>query len=84
MADYQAFRRISSGVPAIIIEVGFMNLTRPMLTQQPDRVAGGITDGIWCFLDQIRSGVSRAAVRYPPGRRLVCTGASRHRQACDA
>ncbi|MCA9866956.1 MAG: N-acetylmuramoyl-L-alanine amidase [Anaerolineales bacterium] len=60
MADYQAFRRISSGVPAIIIEVGFMNLDRPMLTQQPDRVAGGITDGIWCFLDQIRSGVSYA------------------------
>lgn len=60
MTDYQAFRRISAGVPAIIIEVGFMNLDRPMLTEQPDRVAGGITDGLWCYLEQIRGGVSYA------------------------
>jgi N-acetylmuramoyl-L-alanine amidase len=68
MTNYQAFRRISSGVPAIIIEVGFMNLDRPMLTEQPDRVAGGITAGIWCYLDQIRGGVSYAPpVAAPPG-----------------
>ncbi len=68
MADYQAFRRISSGVPAIIIEIGFMNLDRSLLADQPDRVAGGITDGIWCFLDQVRSGVSYAPqLALPPG-----------------
>jgi len=68
MTNYQAFRRVSSGVPAIIIEVGFMNLDRPMLTEQPDRVASGITDGIWCYLDQIRGGVSYAPpVAAPPG-----------------
>jgi N-acetylmuramoyl-L-alanine amidase len=60
MTDYQAFRRISVGVPALIIEVGFMNLDRDLLTRQPDRVAGGITDGLWCYLDQIRGGVSYA------------------------
>lgn len=60
MSDYQAFRRIAAGVPAIIIEVGFMNLDRQMLTEQPDRVAGGITDGLWCYLEQIRGGVSYA------------------------
>lgn len=69
MTEYQAFRRISPGVPAIIIEVGFMNLDRPMLTEQPDRVAGGITNGLWCFIDQIRGGVSYAppAAGPPPG-----------------
>lgn len=60
MTQYQAFRRISPGVPAIIIEVGFMNLDRAMLAGQPDRVAGGITDGLWCFIDQVRGGVSYA------------------------
>lgn len=68
MTDYQAFRRISPGVPAIIIEIGFLNLDRPMLTGQPDRVAGGITDGVWCYLDQIRGGVSYAPpAAAPPG-----------------
>jgi len=61
MTDYQAFRRIAGGVPAIIIEVGFLNLDRELLTRQPDRVAGGITDGLWCYLDQIRGGVSNAS-----------------------
>lgn len=60
MTDYQAFRRIASGVPAIIIEVGFMNLDRPMLMDQPDRVAGGIITGLWCYIDQVRGGVSYA------------------------
>ena len=68
MTDYQAFRRIAVGVPAIIIEVGFLNLDRELLTRQPDRVAGGITDGLWCYLDQIRSGVSNASsAAVPPG-----------------
>lgn len=68
MAEYQAFRRISPGVPALIIEVGFMNLDRPLLTEQPDRVAGGIVSGLWCYLDQIRDGVSYApSVTGPPG-----------------
>lgn len=68
MTDYQAFRRISTGVPAIIIEVGFMNLDRELLTRQPDTVAGGITDGLWCYLDQIRGGLSYAPpAAAPPG-----------------
>lgn len=62
MTDYQAFRRIAPGVPGIIIEVGFLNLDRELLTGQPDLVAGAITDGIWCYLDQVRDG----AVYAPP------------------
>ncbi len=35
-----------------------MNLDRQLLETQPDRVAAAITDGIWCFIDQVRGGVS--------------------------
>lgn len=58
MTDYHAFRQIAAGVPGIIIEVGFMNLDRQLLQQQPDRVATAITDGIWCYIDQVRAGAT--------------------------
>jgi N-acetylmuramoyl-L-alanine amidase len=66
MTDYQAFRQISPGVPAIIIEVGFMNLDREMLTNQPDLLAGAITTGIFCYIDQIRGSVSAPQGDTPP------------------
>lgn len=53
MTDYHAFRTIPVGVPAIIIEVGFMNLDRDLLTNHPDIPATGVTNGILCYLDQI-------------------------------
>lgn len=50
MTDYHAFREISPGVPAIIIETGFMNLDREILTARADVPSQGIVDGIRCFL----------------------------------
>jgi N-acetylmuramoyl-L-alanine amidase len=50
MTDYHAFSEINSQTPAVIIEVGFMNLDRQILTQQPDLLARGITDGILCYV----------------------------------
>ena len=58
MTDYHAFREIAVGTPGIIIEVGFLNLDRQILTTQPDLLAGAITDGILCYVDGIRGGVS--------------------------
>jgi N-acetylmuramoyl-L-alanine amidase len=52
MTDYHAFRSIASGTPAIIIETGFMNLDRHILTAQADIPARGISNGILCYLDQ--------------------------------
>ncbi len=52
MTDYHAFREISTGTPAIIIETGFMNLDRELLTTQADTPVTGITNGILCFLNQ--------------------------------
>lgn len=53
MTDYHAFRALPEGVPAIIIETGFMNLDRAILTTNADIPAAGILDGIGCFLDSV-------------------------------
>ena len=53
MTDYHVFRTIPVGVPAIIIEVGFMNLDRALLTNTPDIPASGIIQGIECYLAQL-------------------------------
>jgi N-acetylmuramoyl-L-alanine amidase len=51
MTSYHAFSEINENTPAAIIEVGFLNLDRTILTQKPDVVARGISDGITCFLN---------------------------------
>ena len=50
MASYHAFEEIEPNTPAVIIEAGFLNLDLELLTQEPDRVAQGISDGILCYL----------------------------------
>jgi N-acetylmuramoyl-L-alanine amidase len=50
MTDYHAFDEINPDTPAAIIETGFMNLDRQVLTEHQDRVAQGITDGILCYI----------------------------------
>ena len=50
MTSYHAFGEIDENVPAAIIETGFMNLDRAILTQQPELVAQGVAAGILCYL----------------------------------
>jgi N-acetylmuramoyl-L-alanine amidase len=50
MTSYHAFEEINPDTTAAIIEVGFLNLDRQILTQEPDKVAQGISDGILCFV----------------------------------
>ena len=50
MTNYHAFNEISTDTPAAIIETGFMNLDREILTQKPDVIANGIASGILCFV----------------------------------
>jgi N-acetylmuramoyl-L-alanine amidase len=49
MTDYHAFRRLDATTPALILEVGFIGGDQALLTQEPDRVARGITNSIRCF-----------------------------------
>lgn len=49
MREYHAFREIDPDTVATIIETGFLNLDREMLTQKTDLVAEGVVQGILCF-----------------------------------
>ena len=49
MREYHAFREIDPTTVAAIIETGFLNLDREILTKQTDRVAAGIVDAVLCF-----------------------------------
>lgn len=49
MTEYHSFYEINGETPAAIIETGFLFLDRPILTEQPERVAQGIIDGLICY-----------------------------------
>jgi len=52
MLQYHALRRIAPETPGAIIECGFMGGDRILLTEQADRVAEGITNGLLAFLSE--------------------------------
>lgn len=50
MTAYHAFGEVNTETTAVIIETGFLNLDRQILTGNPDAIAQGIVDGILCFI----------------------------------
>jgi len=50
MLEYHVFNEIYNQTPAAIIETGFLNLDRQILTEHTDLVAKGVADGILCFV----------------------------------
>lgn len=52
MTSYHSFSEVEPDTPAAIIEIGFLYLDRALLTQQPDLVADGIAQGIFCFIEK--------------------------------
>ena len=51
MREYHAFSEIDPNTIAAIIETGFLNLDREILTTHTDQVADGIVKGILCFVN---------------------------------
>jgi N-acetylmuramoyl-L-alanine amidase len=51
MREYHAFSEIDPNTITAIIETGFMNLDRELLTEHTDLVAEGVTQGILCFIN---------------------------------
>ena len=51
MHGYHAFREIAPQTPGAIIELGFMGADQHILTNEPDRLAAGIVNGLNCFLE---------------------------------
>ena len=50
MTEYHSFYEINETTPAVIIETGFLNLDRQILTEQPYRAAQGVIDGVLCYV----------------------------------
>lgn len=50
MTEYHAFSETHSDTTAAIIETGFLNLDREILTKNTDLVAQGVASGILCFV----------------------------------
>jgi len=50
MTHYHTFSEVHTNTTAAIIETGFLNLDRRILTEQPELVAQGITYGILCYI----------------------------------
>ncbi|HEX2697169.1 MAG TPA: hypothetical protein VHM28_05630, partial [Anaerolineales bacterium] len=51
MTSYHAFSEIDPNTISAIIETGFLNLDREILTQHTDQVADGVVNGILCFVN---------------------------------
>ena len=49
MREYHSFREIDPSTVAAIIETGFLNLDREILTKRTDLIAQGIVEGVLCF-----------------------------------
>ena len=50
MTNYHSFYEVKPTTPVAIIETGFLNLDRKLLTEEPYRVAQGVIDGILCYV----------------------------------
>jgi N-acetylmuramoyl-L-alanine amidase len=51
MTGYHAFSEIDPNTIAGIIETGFLNLDRNILTQHTDQIADGVVNGLLCFIN---------------------------------
>lgn len=49
MTSYHTFYEVAATTPIAIIETGFLNLDRRILTEEPHRVAQGVINGILCY-----------------------------------
>jgi N-acetylmuramoyl-L-alanine amidase len=49
MTQYHGFNELDANTPAAIIELGFLNLDRDMLTNHPDLLSQGVAEGILCY-----------------------------------
>ena len=50
MTAYHTFYEVNSATPIAIIETGFLNLDFKLLTEEPQKVAQGVIDGVICYV----------------------------------
>ncbi|MCC7362272.1 MAG: N-acetylmuramoyl-L-alanine amidase [Anaerolineales bacterium] len=50
MTQYHTFYEVNAATPIAIIETGFLNMDYKILTEEPQRVAQGVIDGLLCYV----------------------------------
>lgn len=50
MTSYHAFDEVHTETTSAILETGFLNLDRQILTENPDLIAQGIVNGLMCYI----------------------------------
>jgi N-acetylmuramoyl-L-alanine amidase len=50
MTKFHTFEEVHVDTPTLIMEPGYLNLDRELLTKSPEKVAKAITDGLLCYL----------------------------------
>jgi N-acetylmuramoyl-L-alanine amidase len=80
MTSYHTFYEVNAATPIAIIETGFLNLDFKLLTEQPQKVAQGVIDGIICYVRGEPVGVptnvaTDAPTAPPPAAALTATPA---------
>lgn len=50
MSSYHPFDEVNSITPIVILEAGYLNLDRQILTEKPDLLAFGIASGVLCYV----------------------------------
>ena len=51
MTNYHLFNEIDNNTTAAVIEIGYLNLDNKILTEHPDLIARGISEGILCYVN---------------------------------
>lgn len=50
MTQYHTYSEVDASTPVAIIETGYLNLDRKLLTEEPHRAAQGVIDGLLCYI----------------------------------
>jgi N-acetylmuramoyl-L-alanine amidase len=50
MTQYHTYSEVDASTPVAIIETGYLNLDRKLLTEEPYRAAQGVMDGLLCYV----------------------------------
>ncbi len=67
MTNFHTFNELDPATVAVVMEAGYLNLDRQILTEKPELIAKGISAGILCYMEQISPPVEEQATDVPTG-----------------
>jgi len=65
MTNFHTFNELDPATVAVVMEAGYLNLDRQILTEKPELVAKGISAGILCYMEQISPPVEEQVTDVP-------------------